>query len=189
MKIRNAVKVLAAFLLAVMVLMLIGALCGCRSSKGVAVETVHKERAAVAVRDSVAAVKAVERVDSVASLVVVERKDCVVICVDTLGRVIHRSAWHDVSRSNDVSSVRNVSAKNITSSFAHFDSVAARVDSSGCVVPEPTERKLTAWETSWRWLSDAATAVVVSLIVVTAVRKVIYLKSKVNSDNNKNNND
>lgn len=177
MKIRNVFNVLAAFLLAVLVLAIISALCGCRSSKGAVVDTVHTEHTAVVVRDSVNTEKTVERTDSVISLVIVERKDCVVICVDTIGRVIHRWEWHDVGRSNDVSRVRNVTANDIVNSFAHFDSVATRVDSVSRVVSVQVERKPTAWETAWRWLSDAATAIVVYLIVV-AVAYIIYIRRK-----------
>lgn len=177
MKIRNVFNVLAAFLLAVLVLAIISAFCGCKSSKVAAVDAVHTEHTAVTVRDSVNTAKTVERTDSVISLVIVERKDCVVICIDTIGRVIHRWEWHDVGRSNDVSRVRNVTANDIVKSFAHFDSVAVRKDSIVSVVPVQVERKPTAWETAWRWLSDAATAVVVSLIVV-AVAYIIYIRRK-----------
>lgn len=177
MKIRNVFNVLAAFLLAVLVLAIISALCGCKSSKVAAVDAVHTEHTAVTVRDSVNTAKTVERTDSVISIVLVERKDCVVICIDTIGRVIHRWEWHDVGRSNDVSRVRNVTANDIVKSFAHFDSVAVRKDSIVSVVPVQVERKPTAWETAWRWLSDAATAIVVSLIVV-AVAYIIYIRRK-----------
>lgn len=177
MKIRNVFNVLAAFLLAVLVLAIISAFCGCRSSKGAVVDTVHTEHTAVVVRDSVNTEKTVERTDSVISLVIVERKDCVVICIDTIGRVIHRWEWHDIDRSNNVSRVRNVTANDIVNSFAHFDSVATRKDSVVSVVPVQAERKPAAWETAWRWLSDAATAVVVSLIVV-AVAYIIYIRRK-----------
>ena len=176
-KICNVGKVVVAFILSVLVLAVISALCGCKSSKGAVVDTVHTEHTAVVVRDSVNTEKTVERTDSVISIVLVERKDCVVICIDTIGRVIHRWEWHDVGRSNDVSRVRNVTANDIVNSFAHFDSVATRKDSVVSVVPVQAERKPTAWETAWRWLSDAATAVVVSLIVV-AVSYIIYIRRK-----------
>lgn len=176
-KICNVGKVVAAFILSVLVLAVISALCGCKSSKGAVVDAVHTEHTTVTLRDSVNTAKTVERMDSVISLVIVERKDCVVICIDTIGRVIHRWEWHDVGRSNDVSRVRNVTANDIVNSFAYFDSVAVRKDSVVSVLPVQVERKPTAWDTVWRRLSDAATAVVVSLIVV-AVAYIIYIRRK-----------